>query len=193
MASKLPTSLEEIEQVALETDVLVIGGGNSGCFAAIEAKKLNPKLRVTIMEKAHIDRSGCLAAGMDAFNTYIKKGRTIEEFVRWSRSQAGGLIREGGTIVLCTASSEGYGFHSLHGPSMRLSNTRSPRQLFGDRQLVIFCPNIIRRDLPAEAQADEGLILCRTWGEVAGVLERRHGAGARVAVFPCSAMQLAEE
>ena len=106
MASKLPTSLEEIEQVALETDVLVIGGGNSGCFAAIEAKKLNPKLRVTIMEKAHIDRSGCLAAGMDAFNTYIKKGRTIEEFVRWSRSQAGGLIREDLTKTLAEVLNE---------------------------------------------------------------------------------------
>ena len=94
MASRLPVSMGEIEDVTLETDVLVIGGGNSGCFAAIEAKKLNPKLRVTIMEKAHIDRSGCLAAGMDAFNAYIKKGRTIEEYVRWSRSQAGGLIRE---------------------------------------------------------------------------------------------------
>jgi len=94
MASKLPTSLEEIQTVMVETDVLVIGGGNSGCFAAIEAKKQNAKLKVTIMEKAHIDRSGCLAAGMDAINTYIKKGRTIEEFVRWSRSQAGGLIRE---------------------------------------------------------------------------------------------------
>ncbi|MCL4426053.1 MAG: adenylyl-sulfate reductase subunit alpha [Firmicutes bacterium] len=94
MATKLPTSLAEVQEVMLETDLLVIGAGNSGCFAAIEAKKLNPNLKVTLMEKAHIDRSGCLAAGMDAINTYLKKGRTIEEFVRWSRSQAGGLIRE---------------------------------------------------------------------------------------------------
>jgi len=129
------------------------------------------------------------------FNAYPKDTEFVQAgmaFNVWQNTRRP-IVREGGTIVLCTASSEGYGFHSLHGPSMRLSNTRSPRQLFGDRQLVIFCPNIIRRDLPAEAQADEGLILCRTWGEVAGVLERRHGAGARVAVFPCSAMQLAEE
>jgi len=90
----LPKTLEEIEEVIMETDVLVIGGGNAGCFAAIEAKKLNPNLKVTIMEKAHIDRSGCLAAGMDAINAYIKKGKTPEEFVKWSRSQVRGLLRE---------------------------------------------------------------------------------------------------
>ncbi|GAW91746.1 adenylyl-sulfate reductase subunit alpha [Calderihabitans maritimus] len=100
MPAKLPTNLEEIKEERIETDILVIGAGNAGCFAAIEAKKLNPDLEVTLMEKAHIDRSGCLAAGMDAINTYIKKGRTIEEFVRWSRAQAGGLIREDLTISL---------------------------------------------------------------------------------------------
>lgn len=86
--------MEQIEEVYIETDVLVIGGGNASCFAAIEAKKLNPALKVTIMEKAHIDRSGCLAAGMDAINTYIKKGKTPEDLVRWSRSQVRGLLRE---------------------------------------------------------------------------------------------------
>lgn len=92
--NNLPQSIDEIEVVALRADLLIIGAGNAGCFAAIEAKRQNPDLDVMLMEKAYIDRSGCLAAGMDAINTYIKKGRTIEEFVRWSRSQAGGLIRE---------------------------------------------------------------------------------------------------
>ncbi|MEW6661478.1 MAG: adenylyl-sulfate reductase subunit alpha [Bacillota bacterium] len=94
----MPVNLENIEEVYLQTDILIIGAGNAGCFAAIEAKRLNPELKVTLMEKAHIDRSGCLAGGMDAINTYIKKGRTIDEFVRWSRSQVGGLLREDLTI-----------------------------------------------------------------------------------------------
>lgn len=98
--ASIPASIEKVEEVHLETDILIIGAGNAGCFAAIEAKRLNPALRVTLMEKAHIDRSGCLAGGMDAINTYIKKGRTIEDFVRWSRSQAGGLLREDLTITL---------------------------------------------------------------------------------------------
>ena len=85
----------KIETVVIETDVLIIGGGNAGCFAAIEAKKINPDLRVAIMEKAHIMRSGACAAGMDAINTYIPPGKTPEDLVRWSRSQVGGgPIRE---------------------------------------------------------------------------------------------------
>ncbi|MFZ5754090.1 MAG: FAD-binding protein, partial [Bacillota bacterium] len=86
--------LENIQVEYLETDFLIIGAGNAGCFAAIEAKRKAPELDVMLMEKAYIDRSGCLAGGMDAINTYIKKGRTLEEFIKWSRSQAGGIIRE---------------------------------------------------------------------------------------------------
>ncbi|HSW62808.1 MAG TPA: adenylyl-sulfate reductase subunit alpha [Dissulfurispiraceae bacterium] len=91
MESKaLPRTLSEIVEVRIETDLLIIGGGNSGCFVAIEAKGNNPGLDVTIMEKAHIDRSGALAAGMDAINTYIGEGETPESLVAWSRAQVGG-------------------------------------------------------------------------------------------------------
>lgn len=95
MKSRPLTNLIEIATKTVETDLLIIGGGNAGCFAAVEAKKLDPNLRVTIMEKAHIDRSGACAAGMDAINTYIPRGKTPEDLVRWSRSQVGGgPIRE---------------------------------------------------------------------------------------------------
>lgn len=100
MSRAIPQNIRAVEEIFLETDILIIGGGNAGCFAAIEAKKIDPALKVTIMEKAHIDRSGCLAGGMDAINTYLKRGRTVEEFVRWSRSQAGGMIREDLTVTM---------------------------------------------------------------------------------------------
>lgn len=89
---KLPRSLDEIPTEVIETDLLIVGGGNAGCFAAVEAKTQDPSVRVTIMEKAHISRSGATAAGMDAINTYIRpdKGETPESLVRWSRAQVGG-------------------------------------------------------------------------------------------------------
>ena len=61
--------------IELVTDVLVIGGGTAGCLAAVAAKETRPDLRVTIMEKAAIERSGCLAAGMNAINAYLHPGR----------------------------------------------------------------------------------------------------------------------
>ncbi|MDI6729538.1 MAG: adenylyl-sulfate reductase subunit alpha [Thermodesulfovibrionales bacterium] len=90
MKKSLPRTIKDVEEVRIETDLLIIGGGNSGCFVAIEAKEKNPNLDVTIMEKAHIDRSGALAAGMDAINTYIGEGETPETIVAWSRAQVGG-------------------------------------------------------------------------------------------------------
>ncbi len=82
------------ETINLETDLLIIGGGTAGCFAAVEAKEQNPDLKILIMEKAHIDRSGCLAAGMNAINAYINPGETVESFVKYVRFDSCGLIRE---------------------------------------------------------------------------------------------------
>ena len=58
----------------LKTDILIIGGGTSGCYAALTIGR-SAKDKVLIVEKANIKRSGCLAAGVNALNAYIVKGR----------------------------------------------------------------------------------------------------------------------
>ncbi len=83
-----------MEQEEITTDILIIGGGAAGCLAAVEAKEKDPELDVTIIEKAHIDRSGCLAAGINAINAYINPGETPESFVEHVKRDALGLIRE---------------------------------------------------------------------------------------------------
>ncbi len=85
----------DVEITHVHCDILIIGGGNSGCFVATEAAIKNPNAKVVIMEKAEIMRSGACSAGMDALNTYIPEGKTPEDLVRWSRQQVGGgPIRE---------------------------------------------------------------------------------------------------
>lgn len=86
----IPPSFADIKQEVIDTGILVIGAGNAGCFVAVEAKKIDPSLTVTYMEKAEIHRSGACSAGMDAINTYIPEGKTPEDLVRWSRAQVGG-------------------------------------------------------------------------------------------------------
>ncbi|MGA9755548.1 MAG: hypothetical protein WBV23_10445, partial [Desulfobaccales bacterium] len=49
----LPKTFGEVQVEIITTDLLIIGGGNAGCFVAVEAKKINPNLNVTIMEKAN--------------------------------------------------------------------------------------------------------------------------------------------
>lgn len=78
----------------LKTDFLIIGAGAAGCFAAYEAKKLNPNINILIVEKAHIDRSGCLASGINALNAYLTTGQTPESFVDYVKKDSIDLIRE---------------------------------------------------------------------------------------------------
>lgn len=78
----------------IKTDLLIIGGGTAGCYAALTASAKNPDLKVVIAEKANIRRSGCLAAGVNAINAYITKGQTVEDYVEFVRWDAAGIIRE---------------------------------------------------------------------------------------------------
>ena len=71
--------------VSHNTDVLIIGGGAAGCYAAITAARLDPSLRITILEKANIRRSGCLAAGVNALNAYITEDYSPEEYLEYVR------------------------------------------------------------------------------------------------------------
>lgn len=77
----------------IDTDVLIIGGGTAGCFAGITlgGKK---DLDVLIVEKANIVRSGCLAAGVNAINAYITKGRVPQDYVDYCKKDAHGIVRE---------------------------------------------------------------------------------------------------
>ena len=83
----------ELEITNLETDILIIGGGTAGCFAAITISE-NSAARVIIAEKANIKRSGCLAAGVNALNAYIIKGQTPESYLAYVKNDAEGVVRE---------------------------------------------------------------------------------------------------
>lgn len=76
-----------------DTDVLIIGGGTAGCFAGITLGK-KKDLDVLIVEKANIVRSGCLAAGVNAINAYITKGRVPQDYVDYCKKDADGIVRE---------------------------------------------------------------------------------------------------
>ena len=94
----------------LKTDLLIIGGGTAGCYAAITATSNAAGknaaenkgagvqdaagLKIFIVEKANIKRSGCLAAGVNALNAYITEGRTPRDYVEYAKKDANGIVRE---------------------------------------------------------------------------------------------------
>ena len=82
-----------LENRIIDTDVLIIGGGTAGCFAGITLGK-KKDLDVLIVEKTNIVRSGCLAAGVNAINAYITKGRVPQDYVDYCKKDADGIVRE---------------------------------------------------------------------------------------------------
>ena len=91
--------MKEPQVEYVDTDVLIIGGGMSGCGAAYEAAYWAQahNYRVVMVEKAAIERSGAVAMGLSAINCYMgmKWGEnTPEDFVRYVRNDLMGLSRE---------------------------------------------------------------------------------------------------
>lgn len=84
---------KEITVKTYNTDILIIGGGTAGCYAALTIGEKSDA-SVIIAEKANIKRSGCLAAGVNAINAYIVKGRTPRDYVEYATNDAAGIVRD---------------------------------------------------------------------------------------------------
>ena len=91
--------IDNFETVIIETDLLILGGGMAACGAAFEAshwaKKHNKK--VTVVDKASMERSGAVAMGLSAINLYLglKNGKnTIEDYVKYVKNDLMGIARD---------------------------------------------------------------------------------------------------
>src|SRR3989339_2020201 len=83
------------EVTEVECDLLIMGGGMAGCGAAYEACRwANEKgLKVVMVDKAATDRSGAVAMGLSAINTYIGENK-VEDYVKYVRNDLMGIVRE---------------------------------------------------------------------------------------------------
>lgn len=191
--------LEEAARIAgLDVSVNAVGtarGGTAGVFVGdfVGAHRA----AVALARRVYATRipEGPLDVGV--FNAYPKDNEFIQSsnaFNVWSNREAD-LVRPGGTIVLTTAGSEGRGFHSLADTNMRLdtpAHARGPAaRMFQGRRLVVFCPSVSAADVYDRYPA--ATVFCRKWQEVVDTLGMHHGAGTRVAVFPCGTLQLDEQ
>ena len=82
------------EIVEIETDILIIGGGMAACGAAYEAKRwAGDDVRITLVDKAAMDRSGAVAQGLSAINTYLGEN-SPEDYCRMVSADLMGLTRD---------------------------------------------------------------------------------------------------
>ncbi len=101
-----------------------------------------------------------------------------------------GTLKDEGTVVLTTASTEGRGYHSLFGRGMSLEKAMDVEKTFGGRELFVFSPNITDHDV--KVAYHEPVRLFRRWSKLVRALQRKHGQKCRVAIFPCGPVQLAK-
>jgi len=81
----------------VDCDILIIGGGMAGCGAAWEARYWSRNSKIVLVEKANIDRSGAVAMGLSAINTYMGlrwNENTPEDFVNYAKYDLMGIIRD---------------------------------------------------------------------------------------------------
>ncbi len=81
----------------IDCDILIIGGGMSGCGAAFESKYWSGDLKVVMVEKAAIERSGATGEGLSAINCYMGQRygwNTPEDYTNYVVNDMMGLARE---------------------------------------------------------------------------------------------------
>jgi adenylylsulfate reductase subunit A len=91
--------MANFETVEVTTDVLICGGGMAACGAAVEAAYWAKKngLKVALVDKASMDRSGAVAMGLSAINQYVdvnSGSNTVRDYVDYVRNDLMGITRE---------------------------------------------------------------------------------------------------
>ncbi len=86
--------VREPEVEKRDVDVLIIGGGMAACGTAFEIKKwADDDTKILLVDKAALERSGAVAQGLSAINTYIGENKP-EDYVRMVRNDLMGIVRE---------------------------------------------------------------------------------------------------
>jgi len=91
--------MAKFETVTVETDLLICGGGMAACGAAVEASYWAKKngLKVTLVDKAAMERSGAVAMGLSAINQYVdlnSGNNTLKDYCDYVRNDLMGITRE---------------------------------------------------------------------------------------------------
>ncbi|MBA1324024.1 MAG: fumarate reductase/succinate dehydrogenase flavoprotein subunit [Pseudomonas sp.] len=88
-------------------DLVIIGGGTAGPMAAIKAKEHDKSLRVLLLDKANVKRSGAISMGMDGLNNAIIPGHaTPEQYTKEITVANDGIVNQTAVHAYATHSFE---------------------------------------------------------------------------------------
>jgi fumarate reductase flavoprotein subunit len=67
-----------VEIRRIDTDILILGAGGAGLFAALHAKKTAPSLEVTVAVKGLLGKCGCTRMVQGGYNVALAPGDSVE-------------------------------------------------------------------------------------------------------------------
>nr|WP_218169229.1 fumarate reductase/succinate dehydrogenase flavoprotein subunit [Pseudomonas gingeri] len=99
--------MNPINTLEQEYDIVVIGGGTAGPMAAIKAKEKNRDLRVLLIDKANVKRSGAISMGMDGLNNAVIPGHaTPEQYTKEITVANDGVVNQAAVLAYAEYSYE---------------------------------------------------------------------------------------
>jgi hypothetical protein len=98
------------------------------------------------------------------------------------------MIREEGVLIITSRCSNGFGYHSLFGPGMRLSRKPIKKRFLKGRDLILFSPHVNEAEF--RRLYWHGYRLANDWNTVISYLENRFKGTCSVSIFPTAPIQL---
>ncbi len=100
------------------------------------------------------------------------------------------IVKEDGVLIITSRCSNGFGYHSLFGPGMRLYRKPIKLRFLKDRDLIFFAPGINQAEF--KSLYWDGYKLANSWESLISLLEKRFTDRCRVSILPCAPLQLLE-
>jgi len=85
----------------LRTDILIVGAGGAGLFAALHAKRANPALDVTLAVKGLVGKCGCTRMVQGGYNVALAPGDSVERHFMDTIEGGKWLNRQDLAWILC--------------------------------------------------------------------------------------------
>jgi nickel-dependent lactate racemase len=193
-SNELRADIEEGARMAGLNGIVNSAGTSEGKTAGVFVGDLVKAHRaaVELARKVYVTEAPC-DADIGIFNAFPEDTELVQAQKAlnvWTGNEACRPVREGGKVVIATASSDGLGFHSLADRGMRLYSRVGRRKAVGDifqgRKVIVYSPNCSCADL-LERYPEE-VIIRNTWKEI--LEELKDGPAAQsVTIFPNGSLQ----